>query len=383
MLLYYIQTNVFCIILFLIIFLDVRRRDATKDQKIFYFFMLDAVLFCLADMLNYSLMGINEPYIKPLLYVIDTVYFSTSVIASYIWYLYTLEKLEFHKVKRHIIRYLMFIPVVIFIIITSLSPILGWIFRIDENNIYQRGSALWIHWIIAWGYIVVATVLTMIYLVKEKDRNRRRIIIPLFSFAIFPVISSIIQIFIPNASLIQVGMVLSSVIVCIKIQDNHAITDTLTGLYNRSYFDKYLEERIKLLDDNTSLFLIMMDVDDLKGINVLMGRKRGDEILKNLGYLVNRITHKYTKVNVSRYEGDEFAIFGYGYELNDIKEIAKFLEDGVHELNLKSSFSVDVTIGYIKGTKNSFMNVDQIIDLADIEMHKIQEDKIGLEKAQN
>lgn len=345
--------------------------------------MLDAVLFCLADMLNYSLMGINEPYIKPLLYVIDTVYFSTSVIASYIWYLYTLEKLEFHKVKRHIIRYLMFIPVVIFIIITSLSPILGWIFRIDENNIYQRGSALWIHWIIAWGYIVVATVLTMIYLVKEKDRNRRRIIIPLFSFAIFPVISSIIQIFIPDASLIQVGMVLSSVIVCIKIQDNHAITDTLTGLYNRSYFDKYLEERIKLLDDNTSLFLIMMDVDDLKGINVLMGRKRGDEILKNLGYLVNRITHKYTKVNVSRYEGDEFAIFGYGYELNDIKEIAKFLEDGVHELNLKSSFSVDVTIGYIKGTKNSFMNVDQIIDLADIEMHKIQEDKIGLEKAQN
>ncbi len=41
MLLYYIQTNIFCIILFLILFLDVTRRTATKGQKILYFFMLD------------------------------------------------------------------------------------------------------------------------------------------------------------------------------------------------------------------------------------------------------------------------------------------------------------------------------------------------------
>jgi hypothetical protein len=42
---------------------------------------------------------------------------------------------------------------------------------------------------------------------------------------------------------------------------------------------------------------------------------------------------------------------------------------------MNSTFSIDVSIGFIKGTKNSFMNIDQLIDLADIEMHKTYDDK--------
>ena len=80
-------------------------------------------------------------------------------------------------------------------------------------------------------------------------------------------------------------------------------------------------------------------------------------------------------LNNSRYEGDEFAMFGYGYELDEIKKIKEELENKVHSLNMNSTFSIDVSIGFIKGTKNSFMNIDQLIDLADIEMHKTYDDK--------
>ena len=110
MLLYYIQTNVFCIILFLIMFLDIRRKEATKDQKLYFLFILDATLFCIADMLNYVLSGNMGGVVKPLLYIINTIYFSASVLASYIWYLYVLAKLGYHKGRRHIIRYLMMNP---------------------------------------------------------------------------------------------------------------------------------------------------------------------------------------------------------------------------------------------------------------------------------
>ena len=266
-------------------------------------------------------------------------------------------------------------PIILFVIIASLSPLLGWIFTIDDANMYHRGSAIWIHWLVAWGYIFIPTVATLYSLFKEKDKNKRKQIIPLVFFAFFPLVASIIQIFIPDASLIQVGMVLSAIIVFIKVQDNHVFTDTLTGLYNRSYFDKYLKEKVKLLDENTPLFLLMMDVDDLKGVNVLMGRAKGDEILKQLGYIILETSQKYSKISTSRYEGDEFAMFGYGYELDEIKKIKEELENKVHSLNMNSTFSIDVSIGFIKGTKNSFMNIDQLIDLADIEMHKTYDDK--------
>lgn len=378
MLLYYIQTNVFCIILFLIMFLDIRRKEATKDQKLYFLFILDATLFCIADMLNYVLSGNMGGAVKPLLYIINTVYFSASVLASYIWYLYVLAKLGYHKGRRHIIRYLMMIPFCLFLVISSLSPVLGWIFTITDENTYQRGSALWIHWICAWGYIVIPTVLTLIHIIKEKDKNQRKQIYPLFIFALFPVIASIVQIFIPSSSLIQVGMVLSSVIVYIKVQDRHVLTDTLTGLYNRSYFDRYLIEKVKLVSKDAPIFLLMMDIDDLKGVNSIMGRGRGDEILKSLAYVIQKTSQKYPKTAIARYDNDEFAMFGYGYELEGIKEIIKNIEDGIKEVNLNSSYSIDVSIGYIKGTKESFVSVDQMIDLADLEMHKVQNEKRGI-----
>ena len=378
MLLCYIQTNVFCIILFIIMFLDIRRKEATKDQKLYFLFILDATLFCIADMLNYVLSGNMGGAVKPLLYIINTVYFSASVLASYIWYLYVLAKLGYHKGRRHIIRYLMMIPFCLFLVISSLSPVLGWIFTITDENTYQRGSALWIHWICAWGYIVIPTLLTLIHIIKEKDKNQRKQIYPLFIFALFPVIASIVQIFIPSSSLIQVGMVLSSVIVYIKVQDRHVLTDTLTGLYNRSYFDRYLTEKVKLVSKDAPIFLLMMDIDDLKGVNSIMGRGRGDEILKSLAYVIQKTSQKYPKTAIARYDNDEFAMFGYGYELEGIKEIIKNIEDGIKEVNLNSSYSIDVSIGYIKGTKESFVSVDQMIDLADLEMHKVQNEKRGI-----
>ena len=272
----------------------------------------------------------------------------------------------------------MMIPFCLFLVISSLSPVLGWIFTITDENTYQRGNALWIHWICAWGYIVIPTVLTLIHIIKEKDKNQRKQIYPLFIFALFPVIASIVQIFIPSSSLIQVGMVLSSVIVYIKVQDRHVLTDTLTGLYNRSYFDRYLTEKVKLVSKDAPIFLLMMDIDDLKGVNSIMGRGRGDEILKSLAYVIQKTSQKYPKTAIARYDNDEFAMFGYGYELEGIKEIIKNIEDGIKEVNLNSSYSIDVSIGYIKGTKESFVSVDQMIDLADLEMHKVQNEKRGI-----
>lgn len=374
LLLYYVQTNFFCIVLFLIMIFDVTRKEKTKDQRLFYIFMIDASIFCVMDMMNYILAGKNESFITPLLYVFNTIYFGACAAAAYIWFLFTLEKLGVRKGKKHVVRHIMAIPIIALIIILALSPVLGWIFKI-EDNIYSRGSAIWIAWVVAWSYIVIPAICVTISVFEEKDANQRRQYYPLYAFAVFPTIGSIIQIMLPQSSLIQVGMVISSIIVYIKLQDQHTIIDTLTGLFNRSYFDRYLSERIKTLPGNTPIFLLMMDVDDLKVVNRLMGRKRGDEVLKTLASIMQNISQGYDRMTLSRYDNDEFALFGYGYDVGDVRKMIMLIKDEIKKLNLNSTFSVDASIGFVKGTKNSFVSVDQLVDLADIEMHKIQDDK--------
>ena len=67
-----------------------------------------------------------------------------------------------------------------------------------------------------------------------------------------------------------------------KETDKMAITDDLTGLYNRRYFLRQKEEIARAQRYNHSLSVIMMDVDHFKRINDQYGHHAGDEVLKQL-----------------------------------------------------------------------------------------------------
>jgi len=86
-----------------------------------------------------------------------------------------------------------------------------------------------------------------------------------------------------------------------------AITDKLTGLYNHGYFEHFFELEIKkAIRQETSVALLMIDVDDFKQYNDKLGHLAGDEILRELG--------KFFKTNIreidlaARYGGEEFAV---------------------------------------------------------------------------
>lgn len=90
-----------------------------------------------------------------------------------------------------------------------------------------------------------------------------------------------------------------------EISLSMALTDTLTGLYNRRYFDVHLQ---KLLQKNESsrksLGILMMDIDHFKSVNDTHGHGVGDEILKEFA---ERIQDKLRGFDmVARMGGEEF-----------------------------------------------------------------------------
>jgi diguanylate cyclase (GGDEF)-like protein len=88
---------------------------------------------------------------------------------------------------------------------------------------------------------------------------------------------------------------------------NLALTDDLTGLYNRRGFMALAERQLKLARrSGRGLLLFMMDVDGLKKINDSYGHHEGDCALKCTAAILEE-TFRDSDV-VARLGGDEFAV---------------------------------------------------------------------------
>jgi diguanylate cyclase (GGDEF)-like protein len=81
--------------------------------------------------------------------------------------------------------------------------------------------------------------------------------------------------------------------------------DSLTGLYNRTYFFTALEREIARGDRSGRAFcLVMLDLDDLKAINDRFGHVAGDQVLRAVADIVRGGVRKIDVA--ARYGGDEF-----------------------------------------------------------------------------
>ena len=85
------------------------------------------------------------------------------------------------------------------------------------------------------------------------------------------------------------------------------ISDPLTGLGNRRYFDRQIESLFELLENEGEAFSIMVfDIDHFKRVNDILGHDMGDIILKEISA---RLVSNMRAIDiVSRYGGEEFII---------------------------------------------------------------------------
>lgn len=92
---------------------------------------------------------------------------------------------------------------------------------------------------------------------------------------------------------------------------HQALHDTLTGLSNRALFNDRLDQAHAKINRDGGLFaVLLLDLDDFKGVNDSLGHLAGDELLK----LVARRLEKVTRATdtLCRFGGDEFLYLAEG-----------------------------------------------------------------------
>ncbi len=86
-----------------------------------------------------------------------------------------------------------------------------------------------------------------------------------------------------------------------------AVTDRLTGVYNRRYFHEFFDKELaRARRYGWSLAVLMIDVDRLKFVNDNYSHERGDEVLRRVGQILEQVC-RASDVAV-RWGGDEFVL---------------------------------------------------------------------------
>ena len=86
-----------------------------------------------------------------------------------------------------------------------------------------------------------------------------------------------------------------------------AVTDTLTGLYNRLYLTSHLGSLLeRVVEEDKPLAIAMIDVDHFKDVNDRHGHAVGDEVLREIAHRLDQFSRATDLV--ARLGGEEFVI---------------------------------------------------------------------------
>jgi len=123
-----------------------------------------------------------------------------------------------------------------------------------------------------------------------------------------------------------------------------ASTDALTSLYNRGKIDELIQgelERFRRFAHPFSILLI--DLDDFKGINDTHGHQAGDIVLKEFAKILQATTRKTD--SIGRWGGEEFLILSPGATLGGAKTLAQTILEVLRQKTLQDIGTVSASIG--------------------------------------
>ncbi|MGF1908396.1 GGDEF domain-containing protein [Vibrio kasasachensis] len=108
--------------------------------------------------------------------------------------------------------------------------------------------------------------------------------------------------------------------------------DPLTKIFNRRALERYLNKEWALEKSrNSSLSVLMIDLDNFKSINDMVGHLEGDQCLKSVAQLLNHLIDEENFI-LARYGGEEFILSFVDITQDRLEYIAKQILSHVKKL---------------------------------------------------
>ncbi len=175
--------------------------------------------------------------------------------------------------------------------------------------------------------------------------------------------------------LVYVGLTASALqrVRLIDITRRAAITDSLTGAYNRRFFDEMLKKQIALAKRrNEPLGLILADLDHFKNINDTYGHIAGDQALQQIASIMKNSIR--SSDILSRYGGEEFVIIMPSIDISNAIKKAEGLRRHIESFQFQIGSAgqppqITISIG-VSSFPDHGTEYETLIAAADLALYK-------------
>ena len=151
-----------------------------------------------------------------------------------------------------------------------------------------------------------------------------------------------------------------------------AVTDPLTGLYNRRLFAESFEKELnRARRHSLPLSIVMLDLHRFKEVNDKYGHPRGDEVLRAVATTLQKALR--TSDSAFRIGGDEFALLLPQTDTAQALAISRRVETVFAEVLNPLELSVSVTMDHGVGTyPQDGEQADQLVRVADERLYRLK-----------
>jgi diguanylate cyclase (GGDEF)-like protein len=165
----------------------------------------------------------------------------------------------------------------------------------------------------------------------------------------------------------------------LEIEKNAAVqssmTDGLTGIRNRRYFDEIMNEKYERAKrEGQPLSLLMIDIDYFKNYNDRYGHVLGDDCLKKVALALQNSINRATDTLV-RYGGEEFIAILENTDSDGARLIAMTMKTAVSDLRIEHETSkcadcVTVSVGTMTIRSFTHESIDDVVRIVDAALYR-------------
>lgn len=168
-------------------------------------------------------------------------------------------------------------------------------------------------------------------------------------------------------TIIMINIVLNVIADLHRKLENQALTDPLTGAYNRRFMEKVLDALVARAERHPLVAsVLMIDIDHFKRVNDRFGHDRGDLVLKRVVDIVASRMRRSDRL--FRWGGEEFLVLLEGADLAGATRVAEEIRCSVETAAILPEQPVTVSIGV--GQYRAGQDVDGWTRIADVALYE-------------
>lgn len=311
-------------------------KSSRKEYNVQVFLVCLIGIYCLTELTQNLLDGTKSGTIAAMQLILCSLLYFINMLMALGWVRFIAMHLGFTIHKG--LRTLLLLPLIAGTAILVLNCYFPLVFSI-ENNVY-RHHFLHVYYLIAAGFYFIVGL--AIYGISRNNGGVLKFF-PVWLY-IIPASIGIILDSISDSSYLGICNAIAAGAVILSLQNELVFRDSLTGLYNHSYFTQVKHKLNK--KKNPCISGIMMDLNQFKSINDTFGHAEGDKALIAAANIIRSAAGSYG--DAIRYAGDEFIILINTLEEEKILSCIKRIEDGFKAFNEKSNkpYKLSTSMGY-------------------------------------